>query len=240
MKKEIKIRYRGSVLGYLWSMLNPLLMMSVLTVVFSHIMRNNINNYPLYILSGVICWNMFSHSIHSGIQSIISHGYLLRKVSVPSWVFPTAYVSTACLNMTLALLPYLIIAFITGHRIQATIIQLPFIIILFALFIEGLVIALSSLNVLFRDISHVTEPVLQLVFYASPVIYSLELVPNKFHWLIQANPLFYFLEGFRSCLHIAPFLSLGHWTILSCLSLSSLLLGTTIYQKLEKQFIYHI
>ena len=172
VRKEIKIRYKGSLLGYLWSMLNPLLMMTKLSLVFSQVMRDNIPYYPLYVLSGVICWNMFSQSLSSGIHSITLHGFLLRKVSVPAWVFPTSYVFTSCLNMVLALFPFAVISFFKGYYLSWTALQLPLVIFLFVVFIEGVVISLSSLNVVFRDIAHVCEPLLQLFFYMSPVVYT--------------------------------------------------------------------
>lgn len=240
IKRDLKIRYRNSVLGYLWSMLNPLLMMSILTVAFSHYMRTSLQHYPLYILSGLLCWNMTSQSTTNGVGSIINNASLLKKVRVPSWVFPAATIGSATVHMCLALVPYFLLALVLGHSLTGWFLQLPLVLALLFIFILGVVLTLGTLNVFFRDVSHVIDPVLQLVFYATPIIYPLTSVPEKYRVFLQLNPLYYFEAGFRSALYEGVCIAPGEWGVMVLLSLVSLGLGWLVYSKSEDRFLYHL
>jgi ABC-type polysaccharide/polyol phosphate export permease len=238
VKRDLKVRYRGSLLGYAWSMLNPLLSMTVLAAIFSHVVRIDTASYPLYVLSGLIAWNMFAQSVGAGVNSIINNSFILRKVAVPSWVFPTASISSAALNSVLALVPYLIISLIMRHPLTMTFIQLPIILMLYILFIHGIVMVLSSLNVLFRDIGHVVEPVLQIVFYGSPVLYAPSVIPEKIRNLLVLNPISHFIEAVRAALYNGQWLTLQQLLLLTMLAVVSPLLGRLVYQKTRNNFIY--
>lgn len=240
VKRDLKVRYRGSLLGYAWSMLNPLISMLVLTAIFSHVVRVETRNYPLFVLSGLICWNLFSQGVSSGVHAIINNSYILRKVSVPSWVFPTASLSSAAMNAGLALLPYFMIALWFKDLPTLSLIQIPLVFILFYLFAHGVVMALSSLNVLFRDIGHMMDPILQIAFYGTPILYGFELVPAKIQMLMKLNPAFHFIEAWRTALYDHAWVSIPQWALMATLAMVSLLIGRFVYQKLKKDFIYSL
>lgn len=214
--------------------------MAVLTMVFSYAMRVKMENYAIYILSGLLCWNMFAQSANLGVNSIVNNSSLLRKVSVPSWVFPTAVIGSAVTHSCFAFVPYVFIAIATGFHFQWGMLQLPFVLMIFFLFIEGVVLTLSALNVFFRDVAHVLEPVLQLVFYCSPVLYTLDVLPEKYQIIIKLNPITHFLHGFRSSLYSESVLDLKEWGIMVLLALISLALGTGIFRKTRDRFLYYI
>ena len=147
VKRDLKIRYRNSILGYAWSMLNPLLMMTVITIVFSTAFRGGkIPHYPIYILSGLICWNMFAQSTMGGVNGIVHNAPLLKKVKVPSWVFPTSIIGSASLNVLFSLAPYVAIAYAVGLPFPVNIWQLIPLFIIFFIFIEGVVLILSAMT----------------------------------------------------------------------------------------------
>jgi len=238
VKRDLKVRYRGSMLGYAWSMLNPLLSMTILAAIFSHVVKIETEHYPLYVLSGLIAWNMFAQSVGAGVHSIVNNSFILRKVAVPSWVFPTASISSAVVNSVLALLPYGLISLFLKHPLSLTLIQLPLIFVLYFLFIHGVVMILSSLNVLFRDVGHVVEPVLQILFYGSPVLYATNVVPEKIRELLILNPVAHFIEAVRAALYSGQWLSAQQLFILTLLALLSPLLGRLVYQRTRDGFIY--
>lgn len=238
VKRDLKVRYRGSMLGYAWSMLNPLLSMTILAAIFSHVVKIETEHYPLYVLSGLIAWNMFAQSVGAGVHSIVNNSFILRKVAVPSWVFPTASISSAVVNSVLALLPYGLISLFLKHPLSLTLIQLPLIFVLYFLFIHGVVMILSSLNVLFRDVGHVVEPVLQILFYGSPVLYAANVVPEKIRELLILNPVAHFIEAVRAALYSGQWLSAQQLFILTLLALLSPLLGRLVYQRTRDGFIY--
>lgn len=240
IQRDLKIRYRGSFFGYLWSMLNPLLFMIVLTIVFSKAMRIQMENYPLYVLSGLVFWNVFAQSVNLGVNAFVDNASLLKKVSVPSWVFPTAVIGSAVVHGCLALVPYSIIALFMGLHFSWALIQIVLAMIVMVAFIEGIVLTLSSLNVFFRDIKHVLEPVLQLVFYLSPILYPVEAIPEEYKFMIKLNPITYFLESFRGSLYSADFLDLKIWGLLLLLSLLSLFVGFYTYGKTKDRFLYYV
>lgn len=240
IKRELKIRYRSSFFGYLWSMLNPLLTMLVLTAVFSYAMRVQLPNYPIYLLSGILCWNVFNQSVMNGVGGIVGNAPLLKKVRVPSWVFPTATIGSAYVHMILALAPFAIISIAMGVYPNWSTLQFPLVLILFFIFIEGVVLLLSSLNVFFRDIGHVLEPILQLGFYASPILYPLEVVPPHFQIFIKMNPMYYFLEGFRFSIYDPQTIPVLTWALMTVVSVVSIGLGVIVYKKCEHRFLYHI
>lgn len=238
VKRDLKVRYRGSLLGYAWSMLNPLLSMAVLATIFSHVVKIDTANYPLYVLSGIIAWNMFAQSVGTGVNAIINNSFILRKVAVPSWVFPTASISSAALNSVLALIPYTIITLVLGHKLTVALVQLPLVLALYILFIHGLVMIISSLNVLFRDVGHVVEPVLQIVFYGSPILYAPSIIPEKVQNLLLLNPVAHFIEAVRAALYTGQWLTVEQLVTLGALAVVSPLIGRFVYLKTRDSFIY--
>lgn len=240
VRRELKIRYRDSVLGYLWSMMNPLLMMTILSIVFSHAMRVNMHHYPLYILSGLLCWNLFLHSTSNGVSGILNNASLLKKVKVPSWIFPTATIGSASLHTLLALVPYFLIALVLDLPLGWQIVQLPLVFAVYFVFIEGVVLTLSSLNVFFRDVGHVIDPVLQIVFYATPVLYPPSVVPDQYRTFLQLNPVVHFAGAFRSSLYDFQVISPIEWAVMVACAAFSLLLGLFVYKRSEDRFLYYI
>jgi ABC-2 type transport system permease protein len=240
IKRDLKVRYKSSVLGYIWSMLNPLLFMSVLTFVFTHAMRVQMDYYPLYILSGLLCWNIFAQSANLGALSLIDNASLLKKVSVPSWVFPTAVLGSAALHSCLAFLPFVLIALFMGFKFSICLVQLPLVLIIYFLFIEGVILVLGSLNVFFRDIAHVLEPVLQLIFYMSPILYPLSIIPEHYKFILLLNPMYYFLHAFRAGIYTHTWLSIIDWLTILGLSIISISAGLFVFHKSKNRILYYI
>lgn len=241
IRRELKVKYRGTALGYLWSMLNPFLFMLIIWAVFRGIVKN-VPNYHLYVLSGIVAWNSISGSIHQGAQSIVSNGNLLRKVSVPAYLFCLVPVGSCIVNFCLALIPFTLVAVFSGLTLHSSLLLLPPLLILLVIFLFGITLALGSLNVLFRDVGHVLEPIMTISFYATPVIFdrSAGSFSPKLALLLSLNPFTHFIEAFRFALLGKGQLNGIDLLILLMLSMFSFLIGAFIYAKLKSKIIYHL
>lgn len=238
--RDIKKKYRRSILGILWSVLNPLLMMSVTAMVFSTIFRFSIANYPLYILVGQIMFTFFSESTTFAMTSIIDNGSLLKKIYIPKYLFPLSRVSSSGVNLLFTLPALIIIILVTGQPLSWG--MLSFIIPLFLLFAFclGFGLLLATMVVYFRDVCHLYGVFISLMSYATPIFYPENIVPEKYSWLFKLNPLYYYSKAFRQSLYsgILPDLHI----LLVCLfcSIVALIIGNWAFNKYENHFILYV
>lgn len=241
VKRELKVKYRETFLGYLWSMLNPLLSMLVISFVFSHLVKN-IPNYHLYVLSGVLLWSMSNVSLQVGTQSIVNSAYLLRKIKLPIWIFPMIPLGSALVNMVLSLVPYTVLFLMADQSLPSTWYLMPIVIVCFVIFVGGISLILSCLNVFFRDIQHVLEPVLSLVFYATPIIYDRRgsNIPSYVSDILGLNPFTHFVEVFRSSILRGSSIEGKQIAIILVLPIVSLSLGVFVYRKTRRNLLFKI
>jgi ABC-type polysaccharide/polyol phosphate export permease len=240
VQRDLRIRYRGSLLGYIWSMMNPLLTMLILWAVFSHLMKFQIPNFPIFLLSGILTWNFFLQSMSIGVNSILHSGGLLKKVKTPAFIFPLATVASCLVNFFLALVPFAIISVLIGHHVDFEILLLPLVWLPYIVFTFGCALALSSLNVIYRDVSHVIDPILAITFYATPVIYPNEAIPEKYRQIFELNPMNHFVSASRSLLYESNVPSAKTFAILGITSLLAFLIGLSIYRAKRGKFIYYV
>ncbi len=179
-KTDFKLRYQGSVLGYLWALLRPLMMFAILYIVFSKLLRigNDIPHYPVYLLCGTTMWSFFTECTSQGIQAIVNRGDLLRKISFPKYIVVVSATLTAVINMLINLVVIIIFALINGVTPSwSWFLIIPFIFELYLLSL-GIAFLLGAINVKFRDITSIWDVIVQALFYAVPIIYPLSMVAN--------------------------------------------------------------
>ena len=196
--RALKVRYRRSAIGFLWTMLHPLIMMLVLNVVFSQVFRVEVPNYALYALAGIVFWQFFSQTVTSCLHSLKGNARLLTKLPIPKAVFPVATVLSGLLNLGFALVPLIGIAIVTGHAPTGVIVFLPVGILLIGLMTLGVGLLLAPLSVIFSDTVEVITIVLSLLLYMTPVFYPRAIVPEQLRWVVRLNPLAAALEVFRA------------------------------------------
>lgn len=199
VSSDFKLRYQGSVLGYVWSLLRPMMLFGVLYIVFTKVVKvgNNIPHYPTYLLLGLVLWTFFVEATMSGMNSITGRGDMIRKVSVPKYTIVISTTLSAfvnfCLNMVVVL-----VFMVLGHvPFRITILLAPFFIGELFVFSLALSFLLGALFVKYRDFSHIWEVVLQILFYATPIIYSLNLPPLKYAKLMSLSPLTQIFQDMR-------------------------------------------
>jgi ABC-type polysaccharide/polyol phosphate export permease len=196
--RDLKVRYRRSAIGFLWTMLQPLMLMLILQAVFSTAFRFDLPHYPVYALVGVLFWNFFSQTVVASMNSLRGNATLLQKFPIPRWVFPLATVISGVVNLCFALVPLFVLVVATGHRLTAAVLFVPAAILLVATFTLGAGLLVSPLSVFFADVVEVVAMVLTMLFYLTPVFYPLAIVPPSVGWIVRANPLRVLLDVFRA------------------------------------------
>ncbi len=241
VRRELKVKYRGSALGYLWSMLNPLLFMVIISVVFSFLMKG-IENYNLFVLSGILFWNMVTLSLNLGASSIVRNAPLLQKIRIPIWIFPVVPAGLGVANFLLSLLPYFVVFAFSGRAWPEQLWLSPVVVALTLVFLSSAAITLASMNVFFRDVSHVLEPLLTLLFYGTPVIYDRfgSNVPERIRNLLAYNPFTHFVEAFRATIFGGASISLAEFCVLIGLTALSVCLALWVYKGTKKQIIFNL
>ena len=197
---DFKIRYQGSVLGYLWSLLKPLFMFAIIYVVFTFVfgLGKGVPHYPVYLLLGIVLWSFFTEATAVGLGSIVNSGDILRKISIPRYLIVVASSASALINLILNLIVVLVFAFINGVSPEwSWLLLLPILLELYVL-AQAVSFFLAALNVKFRDTQHIWELVLQAGFYATPIIYPMSKVPVEFQKIVLLNPMAQIIQDARS------------------------------------------
>jgi ABC-2 type transport system permease protein len=238
--KELKIRYKRSVLGFLWALLNPMLLMLVLTVVFSTIMPMKLDHYAIFLLSVLMPWTFFSQSLAYAAESIVGNGDLIKKVKVAKLVFPVAAVVSNMINLLLSLIPLMIMVLVMRHPFHWTWIYLPVPLLALTFFTLGATFFFAASNVYYRDVSHILQILLQVWFYVTPIIYSLDFFPAKYRIYFKLNPLNYFFNGFRLSVYYG-LLPTGYSIAASfILGIGALYLGFLVFRRKQDEFVFYV
>ena len=198
VKRDFITRYRRSVLGILWSMLNPLLTMAVLVIVFSFLFRFDIPHFAVYVLSGQIIFGLFSESTNQAMTSIISNAGVIKKVYVPKYIFPVSRTVSSVVNFVFAFAAFLLVVFVTRAPLHWTVILVPLPVLYTFMFALGVGMLLSSMAVFFRDLQHLYGVVLSAWMFFTPIIYPVSILPERVFHLMHLNPLFHYVSYFRA------------------------------------------
>lgn len=236
--RNIKIRYKRSVLGIGWTMLNPLLMMLILTVVFSNVFRITLEHYAVYVLSALTLWNFFAQATNDAMSQLVWGGGLLHRIYFPRTVFALAAVGTGLVNLLFSLGPLLVIMLVTGIPIRPTLLILPIPILLTAMFALGVGLVFSALAARFADIAHIYQIVLTAWMYLTPIIYPVDIIPEGYRWAFNLNPLYPLLETFRAPIYSGLLPSASHWLPAALAAVAALLIGWGFFTRQADEFSY--
>lgn len=240
VNRDFKTKYKRSMLGILWSFLNPLLMTLVQYMIFSNLFRFDIPNYPIYLLSGVILFNFFSESCMLMLTSITGNAGLITKVYVPKYIYPLTRTLSSLVNLLLALIPLLIITFLSGLPLKKSFLLLPFPIICLAIFSLGVGMILSSAMVFFRDTQFLWGIISMVWMYATPLFYPASIIPEQFSWVLICNPIYKFVTMARMMLinGISPEPLVYIESI--CLAFGMFVVGAFVFKKSQDKFVLYL
>ena len=238
--KDFKLKYRRSVLGFLWSILNPLLMMLVITAVFSNIFKSDIEYFPVYYLCGYLIFNFVIEATNGALTSIVQSGYLIKKVYIPKYIFPLEKSSFALVNVLFSFVAVVIVILITGMPIKATIFLIPIPIFLAFIFSTGLGLILASMNTFFRDMGHLYSVWTTAWMYLTPMFYPVSIIPDNIKTVIYYNPLYYYVTYLRMLVIDGEIPGMEINVICICFSFLFLLIGLLIFKRNQDKFILYI
>ena len=226
VRRDLAVRYRRSALGVLWSLLNPLLMMLVFTVVFVVVKPGTVRSYPLFVLAGLLPWNFFAASLSGAVRSVTGSANLIDKVYFPREMLPLSVVLSNLVNYLFSLVVFLPLAYVLGAQFSVWTLALPLIIAIQTVFIAGLSLILASLNVFYRDTEQVIEVGLTAWFFLTPIFYELELLPNRVLG-IDVWRLVYTLNPMATLVTDYRYIMLYHYPVIRH-TLVPLVLGVTL------------
>ena len=238
--RDLKIKYRRSFLGYVWSLLNPLLMMTIMSIVFSYMFRFSIPNYPLYLICGQTLWSFFSESTGAAMTSVILNGPLIRKVYIPKYIFPMSRVVSSFVTMSFSLAAILIVMLATGVHLSWYLLLFPIPLITLLFFCMGLGMVLAALAVYFRDVLHLYDVMILAWMYLTPIFYPISALPERVAWLIRLNPLYYYVTFFREVVLSGVFPEMHLWIGCIGYSILTMAFGLLVFQKLQRNFILYL
>lgn len=239
--RDIKLKYRRSFLGYLWSILNPLLTMLVLVFVFSNLFRFNIPNYPLYLITGSTLFGFLSESTSMAATSILVNAPLLKKTYVPKYIFPLSRVTSSLVNLLFSMVAILLVMLFTRATITYHLLLTPLILIEVYIFCLGLGLFLSAATVFFRDLLYLWGIFLTLWSYLTPIFYPTNIIPLRFRfWYSMLNPMNLYISQFRDILLYASLPSFEILTLGITFALVSLYIGIFVFRRSQDGFILYI
>ena len=237
--RNIKLRYKRSALGILWTLLEPLMLMTILSVVFSQLFRFQIENYPIYLLSGLLLFDFFNRSTLQIVEEIVESQGLASRIYVPRTVFAVATVLSYLLSWAIALIPLLIIMLVLGHPFSIALVTVPAGMVLTGLFALGIGLLVATLGISFHDFKLTYQVLLTAWLYATPIIYPIEVVPEEYRHWFMLNPLLYLCSTVRDPFFLGEVAPLEVWLVAITFSVGTLGLGWWVFTSRRRAFDYH-
>ena len=241
VSKNIKLKYRRSWLGYVWSILNPLLIMVVMTVVFSTMFKRNIENFPVYLFCGQLLFNFMNQTTHQALFSVTGNAALLKKTYVPKYMFTVARITSGLVDLLFSLGALVIVILVTKAKVTWYALLFPFVLLQLYVFCIGLGLFLAQAGVFFKDTEFIYNAVTTAWMYLSAIFYPVESLPDKVLWFVKHfNPMYFYIGQFRDLIYYGRMP--GHLIILAGCGAAAAMLGIGMWSflKSKDQFILYI
>ncbi len=240
VKRNFNTKYRQSVLGVLWSFLNPLMTMAVQYLVFSQLFRSDISHFPVYLLTGIILFSFFNECVTLGMDSIVLNGPLITKVAMPKLIYPLSRSISSFISLVISLVPLLGAMLLSGTPLTPALLLIPAAIVLLFLFSLGMSLILCTLNVFFRDTRFLWSVVSLLWTYATPIFYPISIIPAAWQPIFRLNPMFQFIDFLRTIILQGAWPSWGQWGACVLCAALPLALGLLVFRRNEHKFVFHL
>lgn len=238
IRRELRGKYKASVLGFLWTLMNPLLQMLIYIVVFSYILKSGIENFPIFLFVSLVPWNFFSISVTSGSTCVINQENLIKKIYFPRMVLPIAYVSSMFINMLLTFIVIFAVLFITGYGINvAAVCFLPLIMLIEYILALGICMLTSALAVYFRDLEYIMGIITMAWMYLTPILYTADMVPDNIRAIFNLNPMTPIIIAYQQILYSKQLPDLGSLVQAAIIGLAVLAIGCFGFKKMQKKFV---
>lgn len=236
VQSELRTRYKGSSLGFLWTFVNPLLMLIVYSMVFSVVMRINMRHYSVFLFIGLLAWNLFAQSVQSSTGVIVRQSSLVNKIYFPREILPLSIVVGGVINYLLSLVVLIPFLIFMGYFPTWQWLYLPIILFFTALLTTGFALLVSALNVYFRDLEHMLSVIMTLWFYLTPIVYPISMLPHRYAQIMKLNPVTDIVLPFQSIFYYGQS---PHWKLFmyGCFfSFAVLVFGYKVFHVLSRRF----
>jgi len=240
IERDIKKRYKRSALGFLWVMLDPLLMMLVFYIVFAGLFGKAVGNYTAYVITGIIMWQLFAQGTKVSSMAFIHNCNLISKIHLPTAIFPIAVVGSSVAHFIFSLVPLFIIILFSGTIPSYYIPFLPVTIALIVIFSIGISLTISTLTVFFHDVVYIYDVILIGWMYLSAIFYPVTILPQKLQILMSLNPLYHYISLFRACIYDTTLPIIEHLIFGTAFAIISFAIGWTIYHQNRDKIIFYI
>ena len=234
--RDLTIRYKRSFLGVLWTMLHPLLLMLIFSIVFSALLGPRVPRYPAYFLSAYLAWNFFAQTVVNAMLSVAWNGPLMKRVPVPPSVFTLATAISGLVNLVLGIVVLCGLMLAAGIPLHRSMLFLPVSFVLVGTFTFGVALALTAISVFLADVREMVQAALPALMYLTPIVYPIGIVPERFQWIIRLNPMFYLVDLMRLPIYegvIPPWRTIG---VAAACSLAACTLGWIVFRHLAPRF----
>jgi lipopolysaccharide transport system permease protein len=233
---DLKVKYQSSVLGFAWSLLNPLLMMLILYLVFSNVFKANQEHFALYLLIGIVSWRFLANGTSSSMMAIVRKPSLVTKIYIPRQVLVLSTVLSSFVSSLLEFMVLFVLIMLFGVKLSPNILLFPFIYIIYFVLVYGVSLALAALYVYYRDLNQIWEVLLQLGFFLAPVVYPITTVPAQYLNIYMLNPVTDIMQIYRDILLYAQTPSLASIAFVMISAIISLTAGAAVFKRLERRF----
>jgi len=242
VSRDFKVKYKRSVLGILWSILYPVLTMTVMALVFSNIFRISTPgvSYLVYLMTGLVIFNYFSEATNLAMSSVVSNFSLINKVYIPKYIFPISKCIFVGINFLLTLIPLYAIIFITGTGVNINHFLLPFVFICLFLFTMGMGLILATVSVFLRDMFYIYGVITTMWTYLTPIMYDFSIIPEHLQIFFKFNPLYWFIYFARDIILYNQIPGVNVWIYCLLFAFGTLFLGMYVFKKKQDKFIYYV
>lgn len=240
VSRDLKKRYKRSVLGYVWSMLNPFLIMIVLSLAFSKILGTRIEDYPVFLFVGMLSFQFFSQTVNGCLGIIANTIRIIEQIPAPKYLFPTSVAVSNLINLLFSIVPLLMIAAYYERPLTSTVLLFPLVLLPLFFAAMGFALVFSATNVFFEDTQHLVGIFLQCLYFLSPILYGPEFLPDKLIPWVYFNPLFHCIELMRDLFFEGIGLDLATYSYCLGLSLFYLAIGLWVFRKADQKFVYFV
>lgn len=236
VKKEIRGKYKGSFLGVLWSFINPLLTVAIYAIIFPYIMRVQDDNYLIFLICGVIPWTFFTTVMNQGMISIRMNAGIIKKVYFPREILPISVAMSGLVNFFISCIIILVFCIFGGIGISWHLLLLPLIAFIQFCFTLGLILALSAINIYIKDMEYIVQFLVNMLFYATPILYNVTLFPENLRWILNLNPMTHIINAYRDIFMYHQLPGFNSFLFMIIVSFIILVVGLMIFKKLQKGF----
>lgn len=242
ISRDFKVKYKRSVLGVLWSLLNPILMMCVMAIVFTNVFKFSTPgvNYLTYLLTGLTFFNYFSEASNLSMSSVVANFSLINKIYIPKYIFPLSKCLFVGINFLLTLIPLYGVILLTGTGLNIYHLVLPLSFVFLFLFTLGVGLILSTVSVFLRDMFYIYGIVIQILSYMTPIMYDINMLDPSLQILLKLNPLYHIITFARTIILYHQMPSTQSFVICTVSSIASLIIGVIVFRKNQDKFIYYV